>query len=65
MLLTLRRARRVLARLHAEPRDLLPRTRGLVLFRYRGPEKGLVAAVASLAPEAGGATVYRTFRVRL
>ena len=65
IVLTLRRSGRLLARLEGEPRELLPRSRGLVLFRYRGAAKGVVSAVAVLAPDEGGAGVYRSYRLRL
>jgi hypothetical protein len=63
--LTLRRRGHLLARLQAEPRQLLPRSRGLVLFRYRGRARGYVSALAALPSDSGGAVAYRTFRVRL
>jgi hypothetical protein len=63
--LTLRRRGRVIAKLHAEARELLPRTRGVVLFRYRGRAGGSVSARAVVAPAGGGATESRSFRLRL
>ena len=63
--LVLSRRGRVVARLWAEPRQLLPRTTGLVLFRYRGRARGPVSALATVASEAGAATVYQTFRIQL
>jgi len=65
VVLTLRQHGRALARLEGEPRELLPRSRGLVLFRYRGSATGVVSALAVLARDEGGATVYRSFRLRL
>ena len=49
----------------AEARELRPRTRGLVLFRYRGQLRGWVTARARIASQPGGPVVSRTFRVRL
>ena len=64
--LALWRAGRLLGRLRPEPRQLLPRTRGLVVFRYRGRARGTVSARATLLPEGGGgSTVARTYRIRL
>ena len=63
--LSLSRHGRPFARLRPEPRELLPRTRGYVLFRYRGPTRGVVSGFVSLWPEPGGATIYRVFRLRL
>ncbi len=65
VVLTLSRRGRLLARLRGEPRELLPRSRGLVLFRYRGPAHGVVSALVALAPDEGGASVHRSFRLRL
>jgi hypothetical protein len=65
VLVTLRRHGRVLARLEGQPRELLPRSRGLVLFQYRGHATGVVSALAVLASDDGGASVYRSFRFRL
>ena len=56
---------RVVARLHPDPRELLPQTKGLVLFHYGGRARGRVAALATVAPEAGTSTLYRTYRLRL
>jgi hypothetical protein len=53
------------ATLRAEARDLRPRTRGVVQFRYRGRLEGWVTARAQLASEPGGPFVQRSFRVRL
>lgn len=63
--LSIRRRGRELARLSPEPRELLPHSRGVVQFRYRGRATGWVAALASIAPASGGSSVYRSFRVRL
>ena len=57
---------RVLARLHAEPRRVLARTRGLVEARYAGRLRGRLNAVVELArPRLGVTVLRRTFRVRL
>ena len=53
------------ASVRPEPRELLPRTRGYVLFRYRGPARGVVSGVVRLWPEPGGTGVSRVFRLRL
>ncbi len=63
--LSLRRAGRVLATLRPEPRELLPRSRGLLVFRYRGRVRGTVSALATVVPKADGSMVYRTYRIRL
>ena len=63
--LTLSRHGRPIARLRPEPRQLLPRSRGLVLFRYRGPASGIVSGLVRLSPDAGDAAIYRVFRLRL
>ncbi len=64
--LTLRRGRRILARLHPVRRNLLPHATGLVEFRYRGAARGRVTAhvVARPGPRCGKAQP-RTFVVRL
>jgi hypothetical protein len=63
--LLLRRDRRRLARLRPEARQLLPRTRGLVVFRYRGSVRGAVSAVARVRSEAGDESVSRAYSIRL
>jgi hypothetical protein len=63
--LSLSRAGSVLAKLHSEPRQLLPHSSGLVLFRYRGRERGPISALATVTRDEGAVTVYRTFRTRL
>jgi hypothetical protein len=62
--LSLRRHGRVLATLRPERRQILPRTRGLVLFRYGGPVRGIVSALVRLSTESGEAATYRVFRLR-
>jgi len=62
--LTLRR-RRAVASLRSEPRELRPRTSGLVEFRYRGRLRGWVTVRARLGVEPRGRMVTRTFRVKL
>ena len=63
---TLRRRERVLARLLAAPRELLPRTRGLVEIRYGGRLRGPVTAHVEVGPAGPGGSVWRrTFRIRL
>jgi hypothetical protein len=63
--LSLARGGRTLGRLKPEPRDLLPRTRGVLVFRYRGTVRGRVSALARVAYEAGGRTLARAYRIRL
>jgi hypothetical protein len=63
--LVLSRDSRVVARLHADPRALLPRTNGLVVFHYRGRARGAMSALATVRLEEGSATAYRTFRIRM
>jgi hypothetical protein len=62
---TLQRQGRVLARLNGEARELLPRTRGIVELRYRGPVRGRVIALARIAYEGGAGVAIRSFRLRL
>lgn len=64
MTLTLRRGRRTLARLHPAPRELLPRTIGIVSARYIGRARGPASALVEL-PYAPGRTLRRAFRIRL
>ena len=63
--LTLTRHRTPIARLRPEPRQLLPRSRGLVLFRYRGAARGVVSGLVRLSTGSGDAAIYRVFRLRL
>ena len=51
--------------LRPEARELRPRTRGVVQFRYRGRLAGWVTARLRLELEPGRAVVSRTFRVKL
>jgi hypothetical protein len=62
---TLRRGRRVLARLQPVSRQLLPRTRGIVQMRYSGRVRGRVKAVVELWPEPGGRVLQRTYGIKL
>jgi len=63
---TLRRGGRTLARLHAAPRELLPRTSGLAEIRYPGRLRGAVTARVEVdAAGPGGSVWRRTFRLRL
>jgi hypothetical protein len=61
----LTRSGRQLARLRPEARDLLPRTRGYVVFRYRGRARGAVSALVTLSPAGTGVPTYRVYRLRL
>jgi hypothetical protein len=62
--LLLRRGR-LLATLHPSRQELLPRTTGLVDFRYRGPARGRVAAVVKIVAASGRRTLQWRFPVRL
>ena len=62
--LTLRRGTAV-TQVRADPRDLRPRTGGIVQFAYRGPLAGWVTATARIAGEPGRPAVLRTYRVKL
>jgi hypothetical protein len=59
-----RRGRRI-AQLRVEPRDIRPRTRGVLQFVYRGTERGTMTARADVAPGSSGRLLRRTFRIRL
>jgi hypothetical protein len=61
---TLRRGRRTLAKLHPIPRELLPRTIGVVRATYRGRVRGRATAVVELTGDPGRGT-SRSFRIRL
>jgi hypothetical protein len=63
--LSLGRAGRVLAKLRPEPRELLPRSRGLLVFRYRGRAHGTASAIATVVSDEDGSMVYRTYWIRL
>ena len=63
--LSLFRAGRRVARLQAEPRDLRPRTAGVLRFLYRGPARGPATARVELEPDDSGRDLWRRFRVRL
>ena len=62
--LTLRRGSAEI-RVRAEPRDLRPRTGGIVQFRYRGALQGWATATARITGKPGRAAVSRTYRVKL
>ena len=62
--ITLRRGRRILAHLHPAPRELLPRTTGIMAARYVGRARGPATALVELSP-APGMTVRRTYHLRL
>lgn len=49
----------------AEPRDLRPRTSGVVQFRYRGKLRGWMTARVEIAPVEDGRIIRRSFRVKL
>ena len=57
------RSGRVLATLRPRRRELLPRTRGIAEFTYRGPIRGSVVVRIELRPALSGRP--RSFRVRL
>ncbi len=62
--LTLRRGAAVRL-VRSDPRDLRPRTSGIVQLRYRGPLRGWVTATARVAAEPGRPPAARRYRVRL
>jgi hypothetical protein len=53
------------ARLRAEPRDVRPRTRGLVQAPYRGRLRGWVTAQVEIGSQSGGRPLRRAFRIKL
>lgn len=55
----------VRASVRAEPRELRPRTNGVVQFHYRGRLTGWISARVRLALEPGRPVLSRTFRVKL
>jgi hypothetical protein len=58
--------RRLLTRLRARPRELLPHSSGLVTFTYSGRRRGAVRAVAVFRLRGGGGTTARrAFEIRL
>jgi hypothetical protein len=57
--------RSAVTRLDAGPRDLRPRTSGIVQLRYGGRLRGWVTARAEVAREPGMPVLRRTFRIRL
>jgi len=61
---SLRRGTRA-ATLSPVPRELRPRTSGIVQFLYRGRLRGSMTAHVEIAAEPGRAVVWRTFRIRL
>jgi hypothetical protein len=62
----LERRRRVVARLVAAPRELLPHTSGIAEIRYRGRLRGRFFARVLVSPAGPGGSVWRrTFRIRL
>ncbi len=63
--ITLRRHGATLATLWGEPRQLLPRTRGVVVFRYDRRIRGMVSAHVTVALSAGSYVLKRTLRLRL
>jgi hypothetical protein len=52
-------------RLRGVPRELRPRSRGIVEIPVRGRMRGWVTARVDLAPDGGGPSVRRGFRVKL
>jgi hypothetical protein len=59
------RQSRAVTRLDAAPRDLRPRTSGIVQLRYGGRLRGWVTARAEVATGPGMPLLRRTFRIRL
>jgi hypothetical protein len=62
---TLRRRGRLLAVLRSQGQELLPRTTGIVDFRYGGDARGRVTAVVELSRARAGGPVLRRFELRL
>ena len=60
----LSRGRRILAKLHPAPRELLPGTTGIVQARYVGRARGRVTALVELSYEPGR-TLRHAFQIRL
>ena len=58
------RSRRI-AKLSAVPRELRPRTRGLVQFLYRGRARGPMTARVDISLDGSGRTLQRVFRIRM
>jgi hypothetical protein len=56
---------RTRASLGSEPRELRPRTSGVVQLRYGGPLRGTVTARAWIVGPPGSRPVARTFRIRV
>ena len=63
-LVSLERDGRRLARVLGEARELRPRTRGVLEFRYRGSMSGRAIARVDVSSESGQ-VVRRAFRIRL
>lgn len=63
--MSLHRGGRRIARLTADPRELRPRTSGILQFRYRGALRGGVIAQVDVSPDSSGPVMRRTFRIRL
>jgi hypothetical protein len=63
-LVSFERDGRRLARVRGEARELRPRTRGVLEFRYRGSVSGRVIAFVDVSSESGQ-IVRRAFRIRL
>ena len=62
--LSIERGGRRLATLHAVPRELRPKTRGVLEFRYRGSLAGRLIARIHVTSDAGQ-VVRRTYRLRM
>jgi hypothetical protein len=63
--LTLTRDGKTIAKVRGEPRRMLPRARGVIVFRYRGRARGTMSAVVVLTPNDGDKASRRTYRLRL
>jgi hypothetical protein len=63
--IVLHHAGRTIARLQPPPRELLPRTSGILQTRYSGRVRGRVTAVVEIADESKGGAIRRTFHLRL
>jgi hypothetical protein len=64
-ILSLFREGRRVAKLYGVPREVRPRTRGVLQFVYRGRARGAATARVDIAPESSSRVLRRSFRVRL
>jgi hypothetical protein len=64
-ILSLFREGRRVAKLYGVPREVRPRTRGVLQFVYRGSARGAATARVDVAPESSSRVLRRSFRIRL